>query len=652
MLRNRERVLALLSAGLLATSVPAWADWTASGTALYRDREFGSSGFTGVEPLLPVRFADVEILDAVAETVLASGSTDALGAFSILVPDNQVRDVQVRIVARADETPDLHLEVTANNLTPYAIAGPVVGAHASDADLNFGGLAAEIGQGGEAFNCWDNGILGSDFLAYLQGSRPGPSDSLRIVWQIDRGATASFATSSRIDIRDTSGYDDTVILHEYGHYAVLNFSASSNPGGSHSFSQCNQNPALAWDEGHATFFGSAVRKHFGLALPNIYLRTTGAPGPGGVALYADLETETEFECSGSTSEVSVFTALWDIVDGPGEQDFTPGIDDTPEDNLNLDATEHWEVMTDSLPGRFSITAEDYWDAWFETPVSNGHFFEMISIFGGVEIEYFEDAFETNDSRATAAPIQVDGVPIDLTFFSDPDGDGSGDEIREDDWFSFQAFQGLNYRIETLNLWSGADTKINIRDNSGPPLASNDDRAPGDPSSFVNWIPPSDDTYYVEVIQPNDLTHYGSYDLLIVPPINDADGDGVLDAVDNCVADFNPGQTDFDQDNEGDICDLNDGLIYITFQQPDIVEWQEEGFSTWNSYKGDLEVLKTTGIYTQDRTCGLNVPFVADTDPLLPGQVAFFLTTGVDGGNETSLGVNSQGTPRPNDNPCP
>ena len=74
---------------------------------------------------------------------------------------------------------------------------------------------------------------------------------------------------------------------------------------------------MAWDEGHATFFGCSARKHFGLPLPNIYLRTTGAPGPGHVALYADLETETEYECDGSTSEVAVFTALWDVFDGPG-----------------------------------------------------------------------------------------------------------------------------------------------------------------------------------------------------------------------------------------------------------------------------------------------------------------------------------------------
>ena len=39
--------------------------------------------------------------------------------------------------------------------------------------------------------------------------------------------------------------------------------------------------------------------------------------------------------------------------------------------------------------------------------------------------------------------------------------------------------------------------------------------------------------------------------------NDIDGDGVIDIKDNCVADFNPSQVDFDLDGDGDVCDLDD-----------------------------------------------------------------------------------------------
>lgn len=83
-------------------------------------------------------------------------------------------------------------------------------------------------------------------------------------------------------------------------------------------------------------------------------------------------------------------------------------------------------------------------------------------------------------------------------------------------------------------------------------------------------------------------------------------------------------------------------------------------TSWNSYKGDLSVLKATGVYTQApgsnalarRDCGLTDPWVEDFDPPASGEAAYFLTTGVSLGIESSLGTDSAGNPRPNANPCP
>jgi len=142
---------------------------------------------------------------------------------------------------------------------------------------------------------------------------------------------------------------------------------------------------------------------------------------------------------------------------------------------------------------------------------------------------------------------------------------------------------------------------------------------------------------------------------------DADGDGRGDICDNCVVIFNPGQSDLDTDFEGDRCDLNDGMIYIMFSDPALVEWQAETGSTeWNSYRGDLDVLRAGGPYTQDtamvplaaRTCTMGSLSIADAVVLSPGQGAFFLTTGGSGASETDLGTDSSGVLRPNDNSCP
>jgi hypothetical protein len=139
---------------------------------------------------------------------------------------------------------------------------------------------------------------------------------------------------------------------------------------------------------------------------------------------------------------------------------------------------------------------------------------------------------------------------------------------------------------------------------------------------------------------------------------DVDEDGAGDACDNCWTDRNPSQSDVDDDAEGDVCDLDDGMIYLRFDEPDYVEWQEEiGYSQWNCYRGDLSLLRASGIYTQDpntfplaeRYCGRLVPWVLDADPG-PGESVFFLTTGLF--PESDLGTDSEGLERPNTNPCP
>ena len=550
---------ALLLLGLMLSSTYARADWDASGRFLYRDRSFDGTGFTGEEPLLPIRYADVEVLDNSTGLVLATGSTGTNGDFFLPVIDSQIRNVYVRVLTRSNYTTGLFLKVTTGGSIPYAVAGPIIPVHAPGQDLDMGTLVAEIQQGGEAFNLYDMGVSGMDYLAHLMGSRPGSTQSLTIKWEAARGQMSSGSSMKIIELRDAAGYDDSVVLHEFGHYAVLNYSESDTPGGSHSFAECNQNASLAFDEGHATFFSSLVRRHFGMPLPHIYVATTGEQGPGHLRLYADLETETEFECHGSTSEVSVFTALWDVVDGPSVADFSPGIDDTPVDQLARPDFEHWEVMTDGLPDRFFITAEDYWDAWLEPPVSNGFLPQMISIFAlGVEIEYFEDAYEPNEQQSAAANIPADGSPINATFFRDPDEDGSGDDLWDVDWFSFPAVAGKVYLVETLNLWSGADTHVYLYNSAHTFQATNDDRSPGDLSSLIVWTAPTSGTYFVQV--DNDLRVFiphGSYDIRIRPA--DTDGDGIWDDFDVCRFDPDPGQEDGDADDSGDACDNCPGV---------------------------------------------------------------------------------------------
>lgn len=142
---------------------------------------------------------------------------------------------------------------------------------------------------------------------------------------------------------------------------------------------------------------------------------------------------------------------------------------------------------------------------------------------------------------------------------------------------------------------------------------------------------------------------------------DSDGDGVQNLCDRCALVYDPSQHDLDGDGQGDACDLDDALILLGFEAPERVAWQPEaGYASWNLYRGDLDVLAATGVYTQApgsnalarRDCGLFDAY--DADPSRPElrKTAFFLVTGNAASGEGSLGSDSRGALRPNAHPCP
>ncbi|MBI4231533.1 MAG: PPC domain-containing protein [Planctomycetes bacterium] len=515
-------ILALFAPGA------ASADWTATGTFLYRNRNYDASGFTGTNPTAPVRYADVKVIDTGTSAVLAQGATSATGTFSIAVTDAATRDIAIRVYTSSDNTAGLEIEVRDDDTSEAVIAktGTSVASHGSTTDIAMGSFTVETGSGGDEFNIYDCLVVGADAVdAFPSETRP----TTLVVAYWESGSTdGTFYETSDKSIHllgkatDSDAYDDAVILHEYGHYVADVYAQDDSPGGSHSITANNQDPRLSWSEGWATFFGSIAQRTRGDTTPSLYIDTNGSSASGG-ALVAfnieDLSSATHSSLSSlaiyATNEVAVSAVLWDITDTPGSDD----------DTLSLAEGEIWEIHDDYIGGLASatvITLEDFWDGWFSTAYNNGNASAISTIFAGRSINYSADAQEPNDTFGQAVEKSPDGNLTAGTLYkaisADPP-DPATNAIADPDWFKFTAVSGDIYTIDTTTLLNGADTVLTLYGTDGSTvLTSNDNRAGGTFESRITWTATGSGTFFVKVTPTSgNSSAYGGYSLKISNP---------------------------------------------------------------------------------------------------------------------------------------
>jgi len=513
------RRLSLALALLCCAASPALANWTATGCLAYEDRPQDSTGFTGAIVQLPVRSADLEIIDANksgAKATLQRGKTGVDGCFSLAVSDTSTRTIYLRGLTTSTQTTGLLIKVAAPGGAVYALRSANLANHGPNTNVNFGTLVATVGNGGEAFNVFDQLKDGAEFVKVIRGSYPSPT--VTVQWASNAGELGASYLSGccTVILRDYAAYDDTVALHEWGHYVEYQYWGNQNPTGTHALADCNQPLKLAFPEGRASWFGNSVRRYFNRAASNVYVRTTGASGPGGVQNWFDLEAETQYACDGYASEVAVARAMWDIHDGPGTTDDTPGVDD-PADGLVLADLESWQVNAGPARTATSITYESFWDGWFDPSINNGFLSQMRAIHDDLGMQFRPDVYEPNETPAQSPSIVSNGGPWPLTFFSDPDGNGKGQ--ADTDVFRIAATGGVVYTITTANLVSDANTNLEILDTNGTTVLASNNDCPNttDGSSCLTVTAPRTDTFYIRVKHATDAGIYGSYNLQVTNP---------------------------------------------------------------------------------------------------------------------------------------
>ncbi|MEP7028619.1 MAG: lamin tail domain-containing protein, partial [Candidatus Eisenbacteria bacterium] len=452
---GRFAALAPLAFAALALASAAAHAFTVSGRFLYEDRLFDGNGYTGAVQNLPIRHALVEVVDAVTQQTLASGSTGADGTYSLSVT-GQVVPVNLFVRATTDGRPAGYELRVVDNFTRiptgggliltgsqlYSISTGITLAHPPANNLAEGDYLIQDPDGtgvAQAFNIFDCGVDFFDWvaLAAVHGALPTSTEFLVYAWKATGTpgnpppAFGSNYSQNGIFIGadpsggDTDGWSDTVILHETGHWFDDNFSRSDNPGGAHFIGDNNANVLLAYGEGSATYHCAKVREwratsHLNLLgqpvdrLVSLYADLVIPPPvgtPGGLSFSYDFETGNFGDTGapigqrGSANETNVTSALWDMVDGPSTPDATPGIDDESFETTDTQAYGIEHVYLPGLPAGNSITVEDYYQGWF---ARNGAGYQkpgMDEIFVTLaKMPFYPDAAEPDDAIASARPI--------------------------------------------------------------------------------------------------------------------------------------------------------------------------------------------------------------------------------------------------------
>ena len=244
--------------------------------------------------------------------VLATGATDTGGQYAI--EWSGLGPVSVVAIARA-EGPRINLTVHKAEPTdpPWSVAATD---GATDIDIDEPFAAG-------AFNVVELAWQVSDALEGLvDPAPPTPGLIVRYDQDVTPGCgSCFFVLTHRLDLGgwldDEDAHDDSVVLHELGHWVEAQYGYYSNPTGPHDLQHVRA--TLAWSEGFATWFQAMIRgvPDFLDLRPNNTLYTLNLETPPAwVNGASGAPTSEDF----AYSEAVVYGVLWDLIDDPPDDD--------------------------------------------------------------------------------------------------------------------------------------------------------------------------------------------------------------------------------------------------------------------------------------------------------------------------------------------
>jgi hypothetical protein len=303
-----------------------------AGQAFYQKIDVTDTGLDLDHPVMvPVRNARVEVISRSKQSVVAVSETDQHGHFDVPAPVES--DLAVRVTSRLRDF-GLRVSDNTNQNSTYSIS--------SNPGSGRNLLITDRSRISGAFNILEMVQRANETIRTADPSIDPPP--LTIYWstrnsrKIGNVALGQIGTSyfnvanntayilgDRND--DSDEFDDSVIAHEYGHLLASKFSRDDSPGGESHIGDI-LDPRVAWSEGWANFFSSAVRN-------DPVWRDSNGPNGSNVYRFDLSEKVPAADTPGYWSETSVGTLLWELYQG---SDLTR--------NTRYSFAQIWDAFTD------------------------------------------------------------------------------------------------------------------------------------------------------------------------------------------------------------------------------------------------------------------------------------------------------------------
>lgn len=412
---------------------------TITGSAGYYFRTPGSTGLGAVSGSTnPIRYAEFHVVDS-GGSIKQCGETDSSGNFSFSITQGTAA-LTIEIISRSynsnskvsvlnDPTNNVYYKIT-KSFTPNA--GQAVGAITATATGTL--------EGG-AFNILDKMLDANLFLktstagCTLSGTYNGnafsctpfsPVHKASVYWKpgfnpntylgASANNTLSFydpeedkiyicgGVSGDVNNTDTDHFDNSIVIHEYGHFLENHYSTSDSPGGSHSGTKA-MDPRLVLSEGFQNFFQAAVQS---VSSDPSYIDTMGnSNGTTSVLFYKAME----FKCTSAGNNTC--GSPFDAASVSGEGNFREfaisralyDIADTNDDTLST-------TVTENIDGKFA----EIWTAFTALKTLPVHF-RNVGLLYKVQAGI---TGATNVSSAYAGEMQV----ASLAGYASPDIGGA------------------------------------------------------------------------------------------------------------------------------------------------------------------------------------------------------------------------------------